>query len=127
MFDTTTRGEALAAIPTHGRDARDLVEAMLRNLLLDHLDLLAIRWEQTIDDPDPEVFVVSRVVAEFTNGASFDFDTATAHGPSDLDLTAYAVLADLVVAQSDLLVAAFGLGVGVRVSRAGVEVTPRAS
>jgi hypothetical protein len=127
MFDTITRSEALSAIPTHGRDARELVEATLRNLLLDRLDVLAIRWEQTIDDPDPEVFVVSRVVAEFTNGATYDFDTATAHGPSDLDLTAYAVLADLVVAQSDLLVAAFGLGVSVRATRVGVEVTPRAS
>lgn len=127
MFDTITRGEALSAIPTHGRDARELVEATLRNLLLDHPELLAIRWVQSIDDPDPEVFVVSRVVAELTNGATFDFDTATAHGPSDLDLTAYAVLADLVVAQSDLLVAAFGLGVKVVASRAGVEVTPLSS
>lgn len=127
MFDTITRGEALAAIPTHGRDARELVEATLRNLLLDHPELLAIRWVQSIDDPDPEVFVVSRVVVEFTSGATFDLDTATAHGPSDLDLTVYAVLADFVVAQSDLLAAAFGLGVSVRASRAGVEVTPRTS
>lgn len=123
MFDTATRREALSASTTHGRDARELVEATLRDLLADHPEINAIRWVQTIDDPDPTVFVVSRVVAEFADGSTFDFDTATSHGPSTVDLAAYATLADLVVAQSDLLVAAFGLDVRVRVSRTEVEAS----
>ena len=84
-------------------------------------------WTQRVDDPDPTVFLVSGVIVEFASGATFDLDTATATGPCDLDLTAYAVVADLVLAQTDLLVDAFGLGVDVTVSRAGAEVTPRPS
>lgn len=128
MFTEQTRIEALSiAEPPSHRDARSLVEATLRNVLDAHPDLRCVRWSQTIDDPDPSVFLVSRVVVDFQNGASFDLDTATADGPCELDAAAHAVIADLVLAQSDILVDAFGLGVNVVASRGGVEVTPRSS
>ncbi len=122
MFDTDTRREVLAASPIHGRDALALVEATLRDVLDAHTELQAVRWVQRIDDPDPDVFVVSKVAVEFTSGATFNLDTAT--GDQPLDATAHAIIADLVLAQSDLLVAAFGLDVNVVASRAGIEVTP---
>lgn len=128
MFDIDTRRDVLAASPIHGRDALAIVESTLRDVLDAHPELSAVRWTQLIDDPDPEVFLVSRVVVEFMSGASFDLDTATADGPCEFDAIAHSIIADLVLAQSDLLVAAFGLDVNVRVSRdAGVVVTPRAS
>ncbi len=129
MFTEQTRREALAvAQPPSHRDARILVEQTVRDVLDAHPELRAVRWEQAaIDDPDPDVLVVSRVVVEFTDGATFDLDTATASGPCELDTAAYAVFADLVLAQSDLLVDAYGLGVNVRVSREGAEITPRTS
>lgn len=128
MFTELTRHEALAvAEPPSHRDARAMVEKTVRDVLDAHPELRAVRWVQTIDHPSPDVFVVSKVVVEFESGAMFDLDTATATGPCDLDLTAYAVVADLVLAQTDLLVDAFGLGVDVAVSRAGVEVTSRPS
>ncbi len=128
MFTEESRRDALAvAEPPSHRDARALVEAVVRDVLDAHPELRAVRWVQSIDDPDPDVFVVSRVVVEFTSGATFDLDSATADGPCDLDAIAYGVVADLVLAQTDLLVDAFGLGVNVRVSRAGAEVTPRSS
>lgn len=122
MFDTDRRRDALAASHIHGRDALALVEATVRDVLDAHPELRAVRWVQRIDDPDPEVFLVSKVAVEFTSGATFDLDTAT--GDQPLDATAHAIIADLVLAQSDLLVAAFGLGMNVVASRAGVEVTP---
>ena len=122
QFDTDTRRDALAASTVHGRDARALVEATVRDVLDTHPEIRAVRWVQRIDDPDPGVFLVSKVTVEFTSGATFDIDTAAGDAP--LDTTAHAIIADLVLAQSDLLVAAFGLGVNVVASRAGVEVTP---
>lgn len=128
MFTEQTRIEALSVAElTSHRDARTLVEATVRDVLEAHPDLRAVRWVQSSDDPDPEVFLVSRVVVEFTSGATFDLDTATYDGEGTLDTTAFAVLADLVLAQADLLVDAFGLGVNVVASRAGVEVTRRSS
>ena len=122
MFDTDTRRDALAASPIHGRDALALIEATVRDVLDTHPEIRAVRWVQLIDDPDPSVFLVSRVTVDFEGGATFDLDTAT--GDSPLDATAHAIIADLLLAPSDLLVAAFGLGVNVVTSRAGVEVTP---
>lgn len=128
MFTEQTRRDALAvAEPPSHRDARALVEQTVRDVLDAHPELRAVRWVQTIDHPSPDVFVVSKVVVEFTDGILFEFDTATASAPCDLDLAAYAVVADLVLMQTDLLVDAFGLGVDVAVSRAGVEVTSRPS
>lgn len=128
MFTEQTRRDALAvAEPTSHRDARALVEAAVRDVLDTHPEIRAVCWTQRVDDPDPTVFLVSRVVVEFASGATFDLDTATADGPCELDTTAYAVVADLVLAQSDLLVDAYGLGVNVRVSREGAEITPRPS
>ena len=122
MFDTATRRDVLATSTVHGLDARALVEASVRDLLDTHPEIRAVRWVQRIDGPDPEVFLVSKVAVEFTSGATFDLDTAT--GDSLLDATAHALIADLVLAQSYLLVAAFGVGVSVVASRAGIEVTP---
>lgn len=122
MFDTASRRDALAASPIHGRDALALVEATVRDVLDTLPEIRAVRWVQRIDDPDPAVFLVSKVAVEFTSGATFDLDTAT--GDSPLDATAHAIIADLVLVQSDLLVAAFGLGVNVVASRAGIEVAP---
>ena len=128
MFTEQTRRDALAvAEPATRRDARALIEIAVRDVLDTHREIQAVRWVQSIDDPDPDVFVVSRVVVEFTSGATFDLDTATASAPCELDATAYAVVADLVLTQTDLLVEAYGLGVNVRVSLAGAEVTPRTS
>lgn len=125
VFTKQTRREALAvAEPPSRRDARALVEQTVRDVLEAHPELRAVRWVQTIDHPSPDVFVVSNVVVEFTDGVLFDLDTGTGTGPCDLDLAAYAVVADLVLAQTDLLVDAFGLGVNVVASRAGMEVTP---
>ena len=122
MFDIDTRRDVLAASTVHGRDARALVEATVRAVLDTHSEIRAVRWVQRIDDPDPDVFLVSKVAVEFASGANFDLDTATGDAP--LDARAHAVIADLVLAQSDLLVAAFGVGVNVVASRTGVEVTP---
>ncbi len=128
VFTEQTRRDALAvADPPSHRDARALVEATVREVLDAHPELRAVRWTQRVDDPDPTVLLASNVRVEFESGAVFDLDTATATAPCDLDLTAYAVVADLVLAQTDLLVDAFGLGVDVAVSREGAEVTPRPS
>ncbi len=128
MFTERSRIEALSvADPPSHRDARALVEATVREVLATQPQLRAVRWAQTVDDPDPDVFVVSRVVVEFSNGATFDLDTGRYDGEGSLDDTAYALIADLVLAQSDILVEAFGLGVNVVASRLGTEVTRRSS
>ena len=128
MFTEQTRRHALAAaLPPSHRDARALVEASVRNVLDAHPELRAVRWTQRLDDPDPTVLLASKVVVEFEHGATFSLDTATADGPCDLDPAAYAVVADLLLAQTDMLVDAFGVGVTVRISRDGAEVAPLSS
>jgi hypothetical protein len=101
MFTEQTRRHALAAaLPPSHRDARALVEASVRNVLDAHPELRAVRWTQRLDDPDPTVLLASKVVVEFENGSTFELDTATADGPCDLDATAFAIVADLVLAQT---------------------------
>lgn len=128
MFNTEIRRDALAAAPTHGRDARPLVEGILHELFRDHASLRSLGWSQSIDHPSPEVFVTHDVVIEFTGGARFDADTASFHdGRTDgFDPDAYAAVASVVLTLTDLLVAAFGLPARVTVSRHGVEVTSHA-
>ncbi len=124
MFTEQTRRNALAvAEPPSHRDARALVEATVRDVLASRPQLRSVRWVQTVDDPDPNIFIVSKVIVEFTSGATFNLDTAKYDGPGELDLAAFAILADLVLAQADILVDAFGLGVSVIATREGVEVT----
>ena len=101
MFTEQTRRHALAAaLPPSHRDARALVEASVRNVLDAHPEQRAVRWTQRLDDPDPTVLLASKVVVEFENGSTFELDTATADGPCDLDATAFAIVADLVLAQT---------------------------
>jgi hypothetical protein len=128
VFTEQTRLEALSVGDSPlRRDARALVEATIRDVLTARPELRAVCWVQSVDDPDPDVFIVSKVVVEFTSGATFDLDTATYDGVGTLDSAAFAVIADLVLAQSDILVEAFGLDVNVVASREGAEVTRRSS
>jgi hypothetical protein len=129
MFDTERRLDVLSAVnwPSLARDARPTIETTLRDLLTSCPDLRAVRWVQSLDHPSPDVFIVHDAALEFTDGGRVLTDTGRFDGNAqgDLNPQAYAVLADLILTQTDLLVAAFGLGVEVTATRDGVQVARR--
>lgn len=130
MFDTERRLDVLSAVDwsSLARDARPTIETTLRDLLANCPDLCAVRWVQSLDHPSPDVFIIHDAALEFADGGRFlaDVGRFDPNAQGDLDPKAYAVLADLILAQTDLLVAAFGLGVEVTATRDGVQVARRA-
>lgn len=130
MFDTERRRDALSVVDwsSLARAARPAIEATLRDLLTSCPDLRAVRWVQSLDHPSPDVFVIHDAALEFTDGGRFLAETGRfdRDAQGDLNPEAYAVLVDLILTQTDLLVAAFGLGVEVIATRNGVQVARHA-
>lgn len=98
--------------------ARIEVAAILAALFDAHDDIAVVRWVQRGHSGDIDALVV-----EFTDGATYH---AHDSGPQRRALapTAYAVLAELALYDIDLLHDAFGVGVTVTATRAGLDAKP---
>lgn len=114
--------ESLAILPAAGAcrrcAARIEVAATLAALFDAHADIAAVRWVQR-----DRGSLVDALVVEFTDGTAFHGHDG---GPQRRTPTpeAYAVLADLVLYDTDLLFEAFGLSVAVVATRGGLDAKP---
>lgn len=114
--------EFLSIVPAAGAcrrcAARAEVAATLAALFDAHSDIAAVRWVQR-----DRGSLVDALVVEFTDGAAFHGHDG---GPQRRAPApeAYAVLADLVLYDTDLLHDAFGLGVAVVATRGGLDANP---
>lgn len=99
-------------------DAHNDVVAILHALFVGGSEVRAVRWRQRADH-----FLVDDLVVEFTDGSAFH---ANAPDPCARTLSPeqYAVLADLMLANTDLLLDAFGVGVTVAATRDAITTTP---
>lgn len=100
------------------RAAQAEVAAILAGLFTAHDDIAAVRWVQR-----DRGTLIDDLVVEFTDGTAFHGHEG---GPQRRTPSpeAYAVLAELVLYDTDLLHDAFGRGVAVVATRGGLGANP---